>query len=130
MEEKQMKTLNLDEVQIMFPTNITILLYNEIKDVIKNGELTRSNVVFILLTLMKSVEKFKNITGIQKKAIVLDVLNTFIDENISDLTEASELKLLVQLTIPSLIDTLVSIDTKEIKIKLKKSCKSILWCFF
>jgi hypothetical protein len=40
-----------------------------------------------------------------------------------------ELKLLVQLTLPTVIDTFVSIDRKKVKIKLQKGCIKLLACF-
>ena len=125
MSEGDKRFINLDEVQIGFPASYAISLYNELKQIVTTG-ISRSNVVFIILTLMKSVEHYKNIDGIQKKALVLDVVGTFIDDTITNRNEADEMKLLLQLTLPTLIDTLVSLDTKEFRIKLRKV---FCWCW-
>ena len=56
----------------------------------------------------------------------MQVMEYFIETQIENDDEyATELKLIVKLTLPELIDTIVSIDRKKVKIKVKKGVKSI-----
>lgn len=119
--------MSTQDVKISIPLTGTERLYDEVKKIIGNQKLNRSNIVVILLSLMQSVENYKNLTGVQKKTLILDTLNNVIND-IIDEQEAMELKLLVQLTLPSVIDTFISIDKKKIAIKIKKGCKSIFSC--
>ena len=120
--------MSTKNVQKSIPLTGTERLYEEVKKIIGNKKLNRSNIVVILLSLMQSVENYKNLTGVQKKTLILDTLNNVINDIIDDEQEAMELKLLVQLTLPSVIDTFISIDKKKIAIKIKKGCKSIFSC--
>lgn len=120
--------MSTKNVQKSLPLTGTERLYGEVKKIIGNQKLNRSNIVVILLSLMQSVENYKNLTGLQKKTLILDTLNNVINDIIDDEQEAMELKLLVQLTLPSVIDTFISIDKKKIAIKIKKGCKSIFSC--
>jgi len=96
------------------------LLYEELKKIVGNGKLTRSNIVVVLLSLMQTVEKYDKMDGPQKKAAVLNVIKHFIDDRIDGKQEAMEMKLLVDLTLPGVIDSFVSLDKKEVQIKVKK----------
>ena len=85
---------------------------------------------------MQVVENVEyNIKGEQKKNLILDVLNNLIDEQIDDKKEGNvqgeiDMKLFVKLTLPNIIDTFVSIDNKEVKIKLKNSNRLLACCGF
>lgn len=122
------KEIEIDGININFPTNAAERLYEELKKIIGNGTINRSNAVVILLSLMQVVEKYEDINGEQKKAIIIDALNHLIDDQINNYQEAMEMKLLVKITLPSVIDTFVSIDKKEIQIKIKKNCFKFLSC--
>lgn len=118
------KDIEIGDVKVTFPLNASDRLYTELQNIIGNGKITRSNIVIILLSLIQSVENYEDVKGSQKKAIILDVLNHFIEGQIEDQQEEIEMKLLVQLTIPSIIDTFIGIDKKKIRVKLRKSLLS------
>lgn len=120
--------MSTKDLKKSIPLTGTGRFYEEVKKIIGNQKLNRSNIVVILLSLMQSVENYKNLSGIQKKTLILDTLNNVINDIVDDEQEAMELKLLVQLTLPSVIDTFISIDKKKIVIKIKKGCKSIFSC--
>jgi hypothetical protein len=122
------KELQVGDAKVKFPTNAAERLYEELKKIIGNRKLNSSNVVVVLLSLMQSVEQYEDVRGVQKKALILDALNHLIDDQISNTQEAMEMKLLVQLTLPTVIDTFVSIDKKELQIKLKKGCNKLFAC--
>lgn len=101
-------------------------LYDELKKIVGEGKLTSSNIVTILISLMQIVENY-DVKGTEKKAIILDVLDHLIDDTM-DAEEAKNLKSLIQFILPSVIDTFISLDKKEIVIKLKKSLSKFFSC--
>lgn len=121
------KKMKVADIAVSFPLGAAERLYDELKKILGTGKLTSSNVVTVLLSLMQVVEKYGDVKGIQKKAVILDALNHLIEDTLEG-QEATDLKLLVQLTLPTVIDTFVSLDKKEIAIKLKKTCKKLFSC--
>lgn len=132
METAQLTNrLKVTDVSVSFPVEAANSLYEEVKVILGTGKISSSNIVAVLLSLMQLVESYTTVKGLQKKAIILDVLNHIIDDQVDDTDEAMNLKLLVQMTLPSVIDTFVSLDKKEISIKLKKTCSKLFsFCWF
>lgn len=77
--------------------------------------------------LMQVVETYKNIKGDQKKNIVIKVLRMFVKNNCTP-DESQNINLLIDLALPSIIDTIISIDKKKIKIKVGKFLKKFGSC--
>ena len=102
-------------------------LYAELKKIVGDRKLSRSSIVLVLLSLMQVAEKYDKMNGVAKKEAILDVLKHFIDDTADD-KEAMEMKLLVDLTLPDVIDNFVSLDKSEIRIHLKKKCNPLLSC--
>lgn len=103
-------------------------LCNELELIISEESVTSSNIVKLLLYTMKSVEQYKYLTGKDKKNIVIRVLYSVVNKNIDKEVEKQELKLLIDLTIPTLIDSIISIDKREFIIKSKSFFKKLLKC--
>ena len=122
------KKIKIGEEIVTLPTNATLTLYLELKNIIGKGQINRSNIITMVLSLMQVVEQYENLKGKQKKAAIIDVLNQLIDEQVPMEQEALELKSLVHLTLPTVIDAMVSIDKKEVEIKVKNSCKKLISC--
>lgn len=122
------KELQVGNMKVTFPINAAERLYKELKKVIGNENLTRSSIVVVSMNLMTVVEHYDDVHGVQKKALILNALNHLIDDQINDPQEVMEMKLLVQLTLPTMLDTFISIDKKEMHIKLKKGCGKLLAC--
>ena len=88
-----------------------------------------SKVIFkFIIYLMKVVEKQK-IDGRGKKEIVLNIIKTILEENKEKIPNPDCIKNFVNYILPNLIDIIVSIDKKEMYIKLENtfnnSCLSI-----
>lgn len=82
-----------------------------------------NNIIFIVTELMKFIDNY-NIKGIDKKQIILNILNkTLVELNASE----QDIKLLLDTLVPELIDILISIDKRRIIIKKKLSC-FLPWC--
>ena len=109
-----------------FPLKLIEKLYTKLVLENTNTRLSPTNVVSYLINLMQIVESVVNLDGESKKQLVMQVMEYFIETQIENDDEyATELKLIVQLTLPELIDTIVNIDRKKVKIKVKKGVKSI-----
>lgn len=80
---------------------------------------------------MKIVDTFKNISGVDKKKLVILILNKVIDLNIvSNIEEKEMLHSFINNILPNVIDMMISIDKKEISIKLKEIKKCCFnFCF-
>jgi len=83
------------------------------------GEITPLNLAMITLNLMQMVEHYKDLTGSDKKALVVEVLERWRKEH----NESLNLDIL-----PSVIDTFVSLDKGELQVKVNIS--SCLECCF
>lgn len=122
------KAKKLGAEEVVYPSEAVERLYEELKKIIGKGNINSSNIVTILISLMQIVEKYQDVSGIQKKAIILKALKLVINDQVTNEEEAKALNLLVEVTLPTVIDTLVSVDKKEIQIKIKKGCSKLLKC--
>ena len=112
---------------------------NAIKDLyntISSKEINSANIVHYIVLLMKIVNMYKEIPNVNKKDLILLVLKKFIEINIEDPKEEEYLIYFVNNMVPPMIDTMISLDNKEIIIKtenyIKTFChklKSKLCCF-
>ena len=117
--------ISSNETTEKFPLKLVEKLYTRLV-LEMNFELSPSNVTMYLVTLMQLTESISSLKGQDKKNLVIRVMEYLIMEQIKDDNEYKEqLSLLVKLTLPELIDTLVSIDRKEMKIKIKKGIRHL-----
>jgi replicative superfamily II helicase len=86
----------------------------------ENTELSLLNIMDTLLKLMKKVETISNLKGEEKKRLVLEAIEFLLKKSKLDETF---LKVL-----PDLIDSIISVEKGEIKIKESIS-KNFLCCF-
>ena len=102
-----------------------------INSVIGNEKITATNIVVITTNLMHIVEQYKDLTGFQKKMLIINTIKKVINENTSDIQERMSLMTIVELTLPALIDTLVSAINGKIKFekdKIMSFFKKICFC--
>lgn len=120
--------LKLGDVTVTFPLVAAEHMYEELKRVLDGGALTQQNVVKVLISLMQAVESYQGLSGTQKKAIILDAINHVIDDQMEEGAAREQFKLVVELTLPSVIDTIVSFDRNEMAIRGKKCLASFFAC--
>jgi hypothetical protein len=111
--------------------NISLLspdLINKLYNTISDKKLSITNVTIITASLMQIVQKYDVVNGYEKKAIILHVLKKLIDETIDDKEEKTSLLIFIDLFLPSVIDTIKSVDIKEIYIKNQKHLKKFFFC--
>lgn len=92
-------------------------LYESVKDLITE-ELNTAKVLGLVTNLMQFVDTYTGLSGEEKKDIVLQV----IDRIIVDLPNDNALKL-ARPIIPDIINTIINVDKRKIKIKVKKIWK-------
>ena len=79
-----------------------------------------SQIVLVLPELIKHVEKIKELSGLQKKDLVIKLLNKVIDK--TDLPgDDNILDPILKSMVPNMIDTLIKVDKNQIKLKIRKS---------
>jgi hypothetical protein len=130
-EDLNLLLLSIDD------TRIFDRMIEKIKASLNGNKLTNANIGSLVILSMKTIETYKEFSGSKKKAIVLymiqkvayDQYNEYIKTaNLSE-EESKELQDIisfVELFLPVMIDTMISIDKKEIIIKIKKSFTSCL----
>ena len=96
---------------------------NDIKERYRDVGVTPENISVILLTLMNEVNKFMKITGSQKKTLVTLLLTHFISE-LTPEEQQPAVRELLRLTVPTMIDSFVSVSKG---LELKK-LKNTLFC--
>lgn len=102
--------------------NAVRAMYNSIYD--KNIDST--NIISHIILLMKIVASFQTIDKIDKKKLVIFVVQKFVQLNISNKDELLVLNSFIENILPNVIDTLCSIDSKKIVINaeefIQRSC--------
>jgi len=98
-------------------------IYNHLKLILNDKQLTVSNITYIIIELMQFIEHF-HIENLSKKDVIVSILEKYVLENTDNIENIEHIKIFMN-SIPNLIDIYKSIDTKKIKIKLKK-----FNCFF
>ena len=120
------ETTGLTDVEIITDDLIN-KLYESLCMIIANKKVTTINIVMIATNLMQIVEKYPKIAGTQKKSLVIQVLKKFVIDQ-SDGDTENALLLFIDTFLPSVIDTIISVDVKEIVINIKKGVKSFFIC--
>ena len=90
---------------------------------------TPENIITIALDLMQVVETYQELKGVEKKQLIINTLKKFIDDEMkgTDPEYNKLILLIVNTTLPIAIDAFISIDTKQIQIKITGYLKTC--CF-
>lgn len=92
------------------------LLDETLRNILKTGTINVLNFPTIVVELMKTVEKIKNVEGIIKKQLVISCVQRYVDKN-----QTSEYVAWLNL-LPSLIDTMISVDKHTVRISNPTWC--------
>lgn len=84
-------------------------LTQSLKTGFENFEIDENNIIDHIVRVMVIVEKQKQLSGIEKKAVAIEILLRLVDSynRIND-SNKSRIKLLVKTLAPSVIDTIIS----------------------
>lgn len=120
--------VTLKNVELQLPAyDLVDKLYSSLSRIIGDKKVTTTNVVLITTNLMQIVEKYPDLHGEQKKTLVVHVLKRFVKDHL-DGDGKSAILLFIHMFLPSVIDTIVSVDKKEIAVKMKKGLKACFSC--
>lgn len=110
---------SVKEIVTSILTVKTGLLVEYTKSILGSGQITPLNFIMIVNSLMKEIETYKELSGPQKKMIVLDTIKKLINENYNEVYSESTamsqeyekqkqiLLIIVEQTGPYIIDNLV-----------------------
>jgi hypothetical protein len=109
------------------PTEIAKSLETLLKKLIDDYGLTNENIIFIVTNMMSAVGKYKTLTGIEKKEVVIILVNKAIDES-DDLDK--QVKVILKMTMGTVIPTAIDImiDISKNKYQFKHISLLAAWC--
>ena len=127
MSSETKVSLNEINVSLPVPSDFVDNLYESLSIIIGSEKITTVNIALVATNLMQIVEKYPKISGSQKKALVIHVLKKFVIDQVDGEAETA-LILFIDTFLPSIIDVIVSVDKKEVYVKIKKGFKSCFSC--
>jgi hypothetical protein len=107
-------------------------LYSYMKCV-HHEKITPTNVIVIATELMQIVEKYKGLTGLQKKMLILNVIKKIVNTQIDSDETRQVLITIIDFTLPIVIDNLVSAINGNVKFnkeKVQSFFKKYICCCF
>ena len=106
------------------PENVLIdtfeSLYEHVKS-IHSEKVTPTNIVLIATELIQLVEKYKQLTGIQKRTLVINVIKKLVNSQIDTEEDKKAMNLIIDLTLPSVLDNLVNAINGNLKFDREKA---------
>jgi hypothetical protein len=106
-------------------------LYDNLFMIIGTDKVTSVNMIKVIISLMQTVETYDNLKGVQKKEVIISVLNKYLDEKVLNETYDSKyLRLFINMTLPILIDSMISIEDGDLVIKTKSFFANMCGCIF
>lgn len=104
-------------------------LSKSVKDGFENLEINENNIIDYIVRVMMIIEKQKQLSGIEKKSVAIEILLRVVDSHDSLTNEnKNRVKLLIKTLAPSIIDTIVN-ATKGVLSINKKVEESTKKCF-
>lgn len=107
--------------------NNTIIVYDELEKLVQERPLSVVSLVDITVSLMKIIETITSMSGLQKKSVVIQVLQQYITKHVE---APADLLFLVDVILPPTIDMIIALDKNEISIhikQLKTGCMKKCW---
>lgn len=99
------------------------IIYNKVKLIVTDKEIDKHNMVGLVVCIMEFVEEFPELTGNQKRRIVIQTINTMIDNsNCID----TDLKDFINIIIYPMIDSIILASKSQFIINKKKKCCNIM----
>lgn len=117
------------------PENVLIdlveYLYHHLKS-IHSEKITPTNVILLATETIQLVEKYKELTGHQKKTMVICVVKKLVNAQFDTEEDKRAMILIIDLTLPTVIDNLINAINGNLKFdkeKAKSFFKKYLCCF-
>lgn len=98
---------------------------------VHSEKLNASNIIIIATELMQIVEKYKTLTGIQKKTLVINVVKKLVNTQFNTPEDKRAMELIIDFTLPIVIDNLISAINGNLKFdkeKVKSFFRKLFCC--
>lgn len=105
---------------------ISDTLYDTFINIIKEDDFTTTKVITLTTSLMQAVDKYTELTGSEKKVIVLYVIERFTED--AENNTVKDILTVAKPMLPDIIDAIMNVDKRKIKIRAKKFLDSIMCC--
>ena len=123
-------TDNITQFDNLLNKEVEDVLYNYIRSIVEKTHINNNNVIQVIVSLIQKIDSYKKLSGEDKKNIVLKTVKKFCNDNIPNNTDQKiSIILFIDMFLPSIIDVLVSIDKRELILKISKGIKGCLPCF-
>ena len=110
-----MSEINSERISEIIKNDVDAIS-KSLEDSIK--DLSLDNIIDLVPQLIKCVDKYKKLKGIEKKQLVIELINHFID--ITDgFGDDAIIDPILKKIVPSVIDNLIKVDKKQLKLKEK-----------
>lgn len=110
-----MSEINSERISEIIKNDVDAIS-KSLEDSIK--DLSLDNIIDLVPQLIKCVDKYKKLKGIEKKQLVIELINHFID--ITDgFGDDAIIDPILKKIVPSVIDNLIKVDKKQLKLKKK-----------
>lgn len=129
-ETNEIQIIKIEKLDIDLTNDLIDLfnhLYKHITSIHKEN-ITPSNIVILATELIQLVEKYQNLTGNQKKMLVINIIKKYVNEQNGSEDDKKALNLIIDLTLPNIIDNLIKAINGEINFNRAKSFFSKFIC--
>ncbi len=113
-------------------TKLIMSLVSKLKASFDQYSLDENNMIDYVVRIMTLVEQQKNLSGFEKKAVVIEVLTRLVDDtNKLNSESKAALKSIIKIVVPGVIETIVAASKGLIAVnkKVEESVKKCCFCF-
>jgi len=134
---KSSNSVNLElsdicENEINETTKLIMSLVSKLKMSFDQYSLDENNIIDYVVRIMSLVEQQKNLSGFEKKAVVIEVLIRLVDDtNKLNPESKTALKNIIKIVVPGVVETIVAATKGLIAVnkKVEESVKKYCFCF-
>jgi hypothetical protein len=134
---KSSNSVNLElsdicENEINETTKLIMSLVSKLKMSFDQYSLDENNIIDYVVRIMSLVEQQKNLSGFEKKAVVIEVLIRLVDDtNKLNAESKTALKNIIKIVVPGVVETIVAATKGLIAVnkKVEESVKKYCFCF-
>jgi len=114
------QTNEINQTEVSEFAKLVSDLTQTLKSGFENFEIDENNIIDYIVRVMAIVEKQKQLSGIEKKAVAIEILLRLVDSyDRLNIESKSRVKLLVKTLAPSVIDTIVSATKGALSVNKK-----------
>ena len=114
------KTDEINQTEVSEFAKLVADLTESLKQGFDNFEIDENNIIDYIVRVMAIVEKQKQLSGIEKKAVAIEILLRLVDSlNRLNVESKMRVKTLVKTLAPSVIDTIVSATKGALSVNKK-----------